>query len=646
MSDDKKRDRALQRRVRERMAKTGESYQAAWQQLADQKDPEDPEPLFLRSSTGLPPLDNVLGGGLVSGSVVLFAGPVGSGRTTLTLQVLKGLGHRCLYVTSEETREHVAATAQRVGAASDQISLMAERNVAKILAYAQEVQAKTIAIDTIQKIFCADIGPGSAKQLVECVNRLVDYAKTNDTAIWIVGHVTSAGAIAGPTAIEHSVDVVLTIELGAYFEGRERIVSCAGKNRFGPSNVVGCFELTAEGFVPVDGDKIPEAPHDRPFMVRVNPQLFDGTIRILGSAREVPSRRFPLSLSTGVRILPGQSAQVTARPQLDSFWPDRLLIKNAKHWDIHQLTIGWDKKSRTSLIELGCCPASEFALDVWHPISTREVTCGEEIVAVVTYRGPDEHGEPFEAALFGGEDKPVKSTDHRDGAGSERFSERAESKDVRPTEMAEVRLVITAPELFVDRLVIKNAKEGDINAWLVHDILVRGESIFVQAGDIPGEMFTDSATIILERLVAGDDVEIEATYIGLEKSARLDVELSGTATPSTRPVSYFLPMTTGVPILPAQSAQIIGRTHVRFLPERIVMADPDDWIVNDIKAGVNSQLAGNGDIPAQAFSGRTVGGHVTLDPVRKGKDFVVAVTRSGDCEWKAPFFCGVQGRRL
>ena len=637
MSEDKKRDRALQRRVRERQAKTGESYQAAWQQLADQKEPEQ---LFSRSSTGLPPLDNVLGGGLVSASVVLFAGPVGSGRTSLTLQMLKGLGHRCLHVTSEDTWEQAAANAQRVGAVSDQISLMAERNVAKILAYAQEIQAKTIAIDTIQKIRCDDIEgkAGSPKQLVESVNRLVDYAKTNDTAIWIVGHVTSAGAIAGPTAIEHSVDVVLTIELGTYFEGRERIVRGSGKNRFGPSNLVRSFELTNEGFIPAgagfqgasDDNKAPAAPASTQLRVDRTPS------------------RLPLSFSTVDKIPPGQPFQITARPQLESFWPDRLLIKNADRWDVHRLAVGLGKSPWSSLIEeIEDGPhrrrASVFSLDTWHPLIRREVSIGEPIVLVVTYTGPNEQGENFEAALFGWDDYPPdKPSDHHETANSKRVSERAESKSVNPEEMVVLPMTIASPTLFVDHFTIVDAKD-----WIVHDIRTHGKSIFVESGDLPGEMFSGSAPVILKPLAAKDRVEIAATYVGNKTASRLMIELSGTAKPTShqRDVSYFLPLSTDVPILPTQSAQITRQSRRNFIPDRLVITDPDSWIVNDIKVGNRCQTARSGDLPGQTFSIRAVGCAVTFERVQKGMDFLIVTTRGdGGNEEGAGFYGGVQGR--
>ena len=214
------------------------------------------EATFVRDSTGLAPLDYVLGGGLVVGSVVLLASPPGIGKSSLTLQMLAGLKHRCLYVTGEETREQLAATGRRVGAVSDQLYVVNEHYLDKIFAYAKPLRVQTIAIDSIQKMVCetASGRAGSPGQLKECTARLVDYAKKNDTALWLIGHVTSDGDIAGPRTVEHDVDVVLELEQGQRLEGRERLLKCPGKNRFGPTNVVGCFELTSEGFVPIDPD--------------------------------------------------------------------------------------------------------------------------------------------------------------------------------------------------------------------------------------------------------------------------------------------------------------------------------------------------------------------------------------------------------
>lgn len=214
------------------------------------------ETSFVRDSTGLSPLDNVLGGGLVASSVVLLASPPGVGKSSLTLQMLYGLGHRCLYVTGEETREQIAGTARRIGALTPRLFVLCERDLARIFAHARSLRAQTIAIDSIQKMICTDVQgrAGSPGQLKECTARLVTYAKNNDTALWLIGHVTGDGDIAGPKTIEHDVDVVLELDRGDKFEGSERILRCSSKNRFGATNVVGHFELTAKGFVPVDAD--------------------------------------------------------------------------------------------------------------------------------------------------------------------------------------------------------------------------------------------------------------------------------------------------------------------------------------------------------------------------------------------------------
>ena len=214
------------------------------------------ETSFVRDSTGMAPLDHVLGGGLVAASVVLLASPPGIGKSSLTLQMLAGLGHRCLYVTGEETREQIAGTARRIGALTPRLFVLCERDLAIIFAHARAMRAQTIAIDSIQKMICEDVGgrAGSPGQLKECTARLVTYAKKNETALWLIGHVTGDGDIAGPKTVEHDVDVVLELAQGQKFDGNERILRCPNKNRFGPTNATGHFELTATGFVCPDAD--------------------------------------------------------------------------------------------------------------------------------------------------------------------------------------------------------------------------------------------------------------------------------------------------------------------------------------------------------------------------------------------------------
>lgn len=367
-------------------------------------------------------------------------------------------------------------------------------------------------------------------------------------------------------------------------------------------------------------------------------------------AREAPRHvnRIPLPFSTTPKVLPGQFAQIMARSQLSSFWPDRLLIKNADRWDINRLSIGLGKSPWSSLLEDSdrrrC--ASMFALNTWQPLRQREVPQGETIVLDVTYSGPNEQGESFEAVLFGWDgEPPPKVSVHGGPDPSARLIERAESKSVRANEMAVLPITIEAPTLFVDRFTIADAKD-----WIVHDIRTHGKSIFVQGGDLPGEMFTGSAPVILKPLAAKDRVEIAATYVGKNATACLKVELAGTSnTPGARAaVSYFLPMSTDVLIVPAQSAQITGRntgTPARaFIPERLVITDPDAWIINDIRVGNRCQTAQSGNIPGQAFSIQAVGCDVTLDHVPRAVDFVIVTTYAESNKEGSGFLCGVQGR--
>ncbi len=196
--------------------------------------------------TGLPMLDRVLNGGLVDGSTTLLVGRPGVGKSTLTLQVLDRLRRRCLYVTGEETREHVVARARRVGAMSDQICVLSAGRLEEILERAQSTRAQVLAIETIQMLSCGHVRgrPGLPAQLRSCVGRLIDYARTTGTALWLVGHLTARGDVAGPRAIVHDVDVVLRLDQ----QDDGQILRCS-RNRFGPTHFVGRLELTTEGFV-------------------------------------------------------------------------------------------------------------------------------------------------------------------------------------------------------------------------------------------------------------------------------------------------------------------------------------------------------------------------------------------------------------
>ncbi len=201
-----------------------------------------------RLATGLAEFDHVLGGGLVADSVVLIGGDPGVGKSTLLLQIICQISKHfpALYVTGEESLQQVAMRAQRLSLPADELLLLAETNVEKIIALAQQQKPKAIVIDSIQTIHTDLIqsAPGGVGQVRESAAQLVQFAKQQNIALFIVGHVTKEGAIAGPRVLEHMVDTVL------YFEGqkdnRYRVIR-AVKNRFGAVNELGVFAMTDKG---------------------------------------------------------------------------------------------------------------------------------------------------------------------------------------------------------------------------------------------------------------------------------------------------------------------------------------------------------------------------------------------------------------
>ena len=202
-----------------------------------------------RCPTGQEELDRVLGGGLVAGAVVLIGGDPGIGKSTLLLQALDSLqraGQRSLYVTGEESGAQVALRAQRLGLAGSQVLVLAEIQLEKILATLQTQRPAVAVIDSIQTVYSGELtsAPGSVAQVRECAAHLTRAAKASGTAIFLVGHVTKEGALAGPRVLEHMVDTVL------YFEGdthsQFRLVR-AIKNRFGAVNEIGVFAMTEKG---------------------------------------------------------------------------------------------------------------------------------------------------------------------------------------------------------------------------------------------------------------------------------------------------------------------------------------------------------------------------------------------------------------
>jgi DNA repair protein RadA/Sms len=201
-----------------------------------------------RTAIGIGELDRVLGGGLVDGSVVLIGGDPGIGKSTLLLQTLGAFGTRLktLYVSGEESLAQIAARSGRLGLPLDHLRCLAETCVERIVENAQKDKPRVLVIDSIQTIWSELLtaAPGSVSQVRESAARLVRFAKETGTSIFLVGHVTKEGGIAGPRVLEHMVDAVL------YFEGeagsRFRILR-AFKNRFGAVNELGVFAMGDKG---------------------------------------------------------------------------------------------------------------------------------------------------------------------------------------------------------------------------------------------------------------------------------------------------------------------------------------------------------------------------------------------------------------
>jgi DNA repair protein RadA/Sms len=206
-----------------------------------------------RWNTGLDELDFVLGGGVVPGSMILVGGEPGIGKSTLLLQVaarLEGAGHATLYCSGEESAFQVKLRADRLEGGAPEVSLLAETNLETILATSSAAAPSALIVDSIQTVFTADLegAPGNVGQVRECAARLMRYAKESGTTVFVVGHVTKGGGIAGPKTLEHIVDTVL------YFEGEGTLdhrILRATKNRFGSVDEIGVFRMSQRGLEPV-----------------------------------------------------------------------------------------------------------------------------------------------------------------------------------------------------------------------------------------------------------------------------------------------------------------------------------------------------------------------------------------------------------
>ena len=208
---------------------------------------------YQRFKTGLSELDQVLGGGLVPGSLILLGGDPGIGKSTILLQVAQHLATNygpVYYLSGEESAEQVRIRAERLGVLSPEIFLISETDLAAALLALPTPGPVLLIVDSIQTVFWPELSsaPGSVSQVRECAARLLEFAKRANVCVILVGHVTKEGVLAGPRVLEHLVDTVL------YFEGERGAsfrVLRAVKNRFGPTNEIGVFEMTGRGLVPV-----------------------------------------------------------------------------------------------------------------------------------------------------------------------------------------------------------------------------------------------------------------------------------------------------------------------------------------------------------------------------------------------------------
>lgn len=225
-----------------------------------------------RTATGIGELDRVLGGGIVGGSLVLVGGDPGIGKSTLLLQVCRLLslaGKKVLYISGEESLRQIKLRAQRLGSFNDNLLLLCETNLTDIREEAQKQKPEIMVIDSIQTMYNEDVSsaPGSVSQVRESTGMLLQIAKGMGISVFIVGHVTKDGSVAGPRVLEHMVDTVL------YFEGDRhasyRILRSV-KNRFGSTNEIGVFEMR--------GDGLAEVRNPSEFMLSGKPQGASGSI--------------------------------------------------------------------------------------------------------------------------------------------------------------------------------------------------------------------------------------------------------------------------------------------------------------------------------------------------------------------------------
>ncbi len=200
----------------------------------------------VRTTTNDNELDRVMGGGMVDGSVTLIGGEPGIGKSTLMLQVVLGLNQKCLYISGEESEQQVQLRAKRIGIKNDDCYILTATSTQEIFRQIELNEPKVVIVDSIQTLHSQLIesSPGSVSQIRQCAAELIQFAKETDTPVFLIGHITKDGNIAGPKILEHMVDTVLQFEGDRHHVYR---LLRANKNRFGSTAELGIYEMVGEG---------------------------------------------------------------------------------------------------------------------------------------------------------------------------------------------------------------------------------------------------------------------------------------------------------------------------------------------------------------------------------------------------------------
>jgi len=274
-----------------------------------------------RARTGIEELDRVLGGGVVPGSVTLVGGDPGIGKSTLMMQLARRLAAGAspvLYVSGEESESQVRLRADRLGEIPAGLLLLWESDVESVLEAAAQVKPAVLIADSVQTLSRSDLegGPGSVTQVRESALALMHFAKATGTAVFLVGHVTKDGAVAGPRVLEHMVDAVLYLEGERYQHYR---VLRAAKNRFGATNELGVFEMTGEGLREVGNPS--EA-----FLAHLTPGGAESASPLAPGSAVVASIEGSRPLLVEVQALVSSSFYATPQRVASGFDPKRLAV--------------------------------------------------------------------------------------------------------------------------------------------------------------------------------------------------------------------------------------------------------------------------------------------------------------------------------